>query len=89
MSKQGNEAILEAGGVSYIVGPLCETIYEASGVAIDWAYGEAGIKYSYTMELRLSNDGFVVPPEDIEPNGKDILAFHSSVARDVLEEYGN
>ncbi len=41
---------------------MCDTIYEASGVSIDWAYGEAGVKYSYTMEMRMSDFGFEVPP---------------------------
>ncbi len=65
---------------------MCDTIYEASGVSIDWAYGVAGVKYSYTMELRQSEFGFEVPPADIEPNGMDVLAFHLSVAQDIVEE---
>ncbi len=85
---QGEDAITEATGVSYEVGPLCQTIYEASGNSIDWAYGMAGIKYSFTMEMRNGPDGFVVPPEDIDPNGRDLLAFHTSAARDIMAEFG-
>ncbi len=54
---------------------------------MDWAYAEAGIKYSFTMEMR--DQGFVVPPEGIEGNGQDMVAFHVSAARDIIQEFGN
>ena len=35
----------------YKVGPASTVNYEAAGASDDWAKGEAGIKYSYTIEL--------------------------------------
>ncbi len=76
---------MSATGTHYLFGPICETLYAASGNAVDWAYGAAGIKYAYTMELRAPD--FVVPPEEIENNAADMWAFHASAARDIMEEF--
>ncbi len=77
-------------GTVYEVGPICSTIYQASGGGVDWAYGDAGIKYSYTNELRRGHHAnpFLVDPEDIEPNGMEMMAFHKSIARDMIAEFG-
>ncbi len=76
-------------GTVYEVGPLCQTIYPASGNSVDWGYTGGAVKYSFTNELR---DGghpnvFIVDPEDIEPNGEEMLAFHRVVARWIADEY--
>lgn len=79
------------GSVEYEVGPLAETIYVASGIAPDWSYGDVGIKYSYTIELRPKGSlggGFVLPPDEIEPTGEEMYAFHRSAARDIMAELG-
>ena len=45
----------------------------ASGGSDDWAKGIAGVKYSYTIELRDSgHHGFLLPASAIEPTGKEI-----------------
>ncbi|CRL06537.1 CLUMA_CG019442, isoform A [Clunio marinus] len=65
-------------GVRYTVGPTRETLYAASGVSSDHAYGHHRIPLSYTYEMRgngdYGNHGFVLPPEFIIPNGKEVLA---------------
>ena len=46
----------------YEVGPAAMVNYEAAGASDDWAKGEAGIKYSYTVELPDTGKfGFLLP----------------------------
>ena len=60
----------------------------ASGGSIDWTYGEAGIKYSYTIELRdTGRHGFLLPPEQIIPTGEEVWAFHKVAGRHVAKEF--
>lgn len=56
----------------------------AAGGADDFAKGGAGIKYSYTVELRdTGRHGFVLPASTIIPSGeetlKGIIAFASEL----------
>ncbi len=71
------------------MGPVYSTLYAASGASVDWAYGRAGIKYAYTLELRPGKEsfGFLCPPEQIKPTGEEVFAFHASMARDIIKEY--
>jgi hypothetical protein len=57
-------------GRSYTPGPIYSVLYPASGVSVDWVYGERGI-LSYTFELR-GND-FVIPPSEIIPNAEEVF----------------
>lgn len=60
----------------------------AAGAADDWAYG-AGIKYSYTLELRdTGNNGFILPPEQIKPSGAETLAALLKMTELIAEEIG-
>ncbi|CAE6411556.1 unnamed protein product, partial [Rhizoctonia solani] len=34
------------------IGPIYQTIYQASGTSVDYAYGHSNIKYSFAIELR-------------------------------------
>lgn len=44
----------------------------AAGGSDDWAKGGAGVKYSYTIELRDTGaHGFVLPTNQIEPNCRE------------------
>jgi hypothetical protein len=53
---------------TYYCGPCYHTIYQASGVSIDWTYGDRGIM-SFSFELRdRGTDGFLLPAEQILPN---------------------
>ncbi|XP_071493407.1 carboxypeptidase B-like [Diadema antillarum] len=55
-------------GTSYEYGSIANTIYPASGSSVDWAYGVAGIKYSYAVELRDTGTyGFLLPADQIVP----------------------
>ena len=55
----------------------------ASGGAFDWAKQKAGVKYSYTLELRPDGSnglGFIIDETNIEPSGKEIYAAIKTVA---------
>jgi carboxypeptidase T len=57
-------------GVGYPYGRALQILYEANGVAIDWMYGETGLKpktYAYSTEIGNQNDEFWPPPERIVP----------------------
>ena len=88
---KGNDAVTEINGNSYLIGDICNTIYQAAGNAVDWAYGDQGIKYAYTMEMRPGSDGggMVVPEEEILEQALEMYAFHVSAARDIMAEFGN
>ncbi|KAG9084994.1 hypothetical protein FS749_004769 [Ceratobasidium sp. UAMH 11750] len=55
-------------------GPICTTIYQASGSSVDYAYATSKFKYSFTPELRgsSSGNGFVLPPAEIRPSGIEV-----------------
>lgn len=46
---------------------MCVPSDASSGSSRDWAKGELGVKYVYTMELPPGGSGFDPPPEDIVP----------------------
>jgi len=47
----------------------------ATGGSYDWAKGVAGIKYSYTIELRdRGNYGFLLPISQVVPTGVETWA---------------
>lgn len=65
-------AIERTHGTQYKVGPSASILYTASGTASDWAYEKAGIKYSYTIELRdTGTNGFLLPRQQIVPTGEE------------------
>ncbi|KAG8753833.1 hypothetical protein FRC11_007105 [Ceratobasidium sp. 423] len=70
--EQGFAAAFRAAyGKTLKTGPICQTIYQASGSSVDYAYGYSKIKYSFTPELRgaSSGNGFILPPAEIRPSG--------------------
>jgi len=65
------DAIESVDARRYDAGPLYTTIYPASGGAVDWYYGGAGI-LGYSIEVRDTGGyGFVMPPEEIIPNARE------------------
>jgi carboxypeptidase T len=66
-------AIAGETGANYTSGPIASTLYVASGNIVDWAHGERGM-VAYTIELRdLGQNGFVLPPSQIEPTVRENL----------------
>eukprot|EP00095_Tigriopus_kingsejongensis_P005645 maker-scaffold695_size110128-snap-gene-0.17 protein:Tk05645 transcript:maker-scaffold695_size110128-snap-gene-0.17-mRNA-1 annotation:"carboxypeptidase b" len=83
-----NAALYAVHQKSYEVGCIPCVLYVASGNSIDYTYGDAGIKYSYSIELRDTGVyGFLLPAEQIIPTGEEIFAFHASAARQIVQEY--
>ena len=70
------------------MGCIACILYVCSGTASDWAAGELGIPYSYTMELRDTGTyGFLLPPEQIIPTARETWAFHLTAAREIIKEF--
>lgn len=36
-------------GTEFQTGPICKTIYEASGSSVDWAFDSANVKYPFAV----------------------------------------
>jgi len=67
------DLIASVDGKIYIHGPAGPTLYLASGIASDWAYGELGI-WGFTYELRDTGQfGFLLPADQIIPNSEEVL----------------
>ncbi len=60
-------------GKYYEAGPICETIYQASGGSVDWVYGDQDV-FGFTIELRDTGTyGFELPPAQILPTCEENL----------------
>jgi murein tripeptide amidase MpaA len=67
-------ALREVHGTKFTTGPICTTIYQATGSSTDYAYMK-GIKYSFAAELRDTGlKGFVLPASQIRPSGEEVWA---------------
>merc|ERR1712126_92820 len=83
----GSEALTAVHGKKYKAGCIPCILYPASGGSLDWALGEAGIKFSIGMELRDKGEhGFLLPPEQIVPTGEEVWAFTVAVLEEILKE---
>ncbi|XP_033102551.1 carboxypeptidase B-like [Anneissia japonica] len=79
------EALTAVYGTKYTHGTVANTIYEASGSSIDWAYGKLGIKYSYAVELRDTGlYGFTLPDRYIEPTAIETFEAVKVIAKHVM-----
>jgi hypothetical protein len=74
MNPQIRQAILNVNLKQYTAGPGGSTLYLASGTAPDWTFGQRGI-WGWTIELRDAGvEGFILPPDQIIPTGRENLA---------------
>ncbi|KAL3859594.1 hypothetical protein ACJMK2_009808 [Sinanodonta woodiana] len=68
MAKYGTYGIWESHQTYFMTGSIRNTLYAAAGGSDDYAKGSAGVKYSYTLELRDTGVyGFVLPENQILP----------------------
>jgi len=75
LSKGAVAAVKAVHGTTFTQGPICSTIYQVSGASVDYAYENAKVKYSMTVELRdTGNYGFVLPAAQIVPSGEEMWA---------------
>nr|XP_039263098.1 carboxypeptidase B-like isoform X1 [Styela clava] len=87
-SKLMHDAIKAVHGKYYTYGPSAITIYVSSGDTADWTYEEMGIVHSYTFELRDEGRyGFLLPPDQIIPNGEEYLAGLEVLSNFVRDDY--
>ncbi|KAL1629030.1 hypothetical protein SLS54_001722 [Diplodia seriata] len=56
-------------------GPICETIYQASGSSVDYSNDVVKSTYTFTAELRdTGRYGFVLPASQIRATGEEMWA---------------
>lgn len=68
-------AIKAVHGKTYEYGPICTTIYPATGSSVDYVNDVVGADYTFTSELRDTGaNGFVLPPAQILPTGQESWA---------------
>lgn len=61
--------------MSFKYGPICSTIYQATGSSVDYVNDVVGADYTFTSELRdTGNYGFVLPASQILPSGEEAYA---------------
>jgi len=86
MALKGSEALTAVHGKEYETGCIPCMLYIASGSSADWAHGEAGIKFTTSMELRDTGSyGFLLPADQIVPTAEETWAFHSTVMREIMK----
>ena len=62
----GARAVQRVHNTSYLIGSVPDLLALASGTSQDWAKGVAGVKYSYTLEMRdVGERGMIVPAQQI------------------------
>ncbi|KAJ6781181.1 hypothetical protein PWT90_05958 [Aphanocladium album] len=75
LAKGAVDAIYSVHGTSFDYGPICSTIYQATGSSVDYVADVVKGDYSFTSELRdTGRYGFVLPPDQIRPSGEEAFA---------------
>ncbi|OLN88091.1 Metallocarboxypeptidase A-like protein [Colletotrichum chlorophyti] len=68
-------AIKAVHGTTYKYGPICTTIYKATGSSVDYVSDVVKADYTFTQELRdTGNYGFVLPASQIIPTSEETFA---------------
>ncbi|XP_063706437.1 zinc carboxypeptidase-like [Culicoides brevitarsis] len=66
--------LAERYGTKYRMGNTITTLYESSGITMDWIKGVYEIPFAFTYEFRdTGNYGFMLPADQIIPNGEEVL----------------
>ncbi len=73
---QGTIAAIRAVyGTVFKAGPICSTIYQATGTSVDYVNDVSKAQYTFTSELRDTGTyGFVLPASQIRPSGIEAYA---------------
>ncbi|KAK1984967.1 zinc carboxypeptidase [Colletotrichum cereale] len=75
LAKGAVAAIKAVHGTSYQYGPICSTIYKATGSSVDYVNDVVKADYTFTQELRdTGNYGFVLPANQIVPTSEETYA---------------
>ncbi|XP_015109546.1 carboxypeptidase B [Diachasma alloeum] len=87
IARKAAKAIAKVHGTAYKVGSSADLLYPTTGASDDWAKGVAGIKYSYTLELRdRGTYGFLLPATQIIPTARETWAGVRAIARMVSND---
>ncbi|KAJ6221262.1 hypothetical protein RDWZM_007074 [Blomia tropicalis] len=82
-----SRAIKMRHGTEYEYGSSPSILYMSAGGSDDWAHGTAGIKYSYTFELRDKGAyGFLLPPRLIQPTGEEMTDALVAMLNEIKKE---
>eukprot|EP00058_Branchiostoma_floridae_P006614 XP_002592102.1 hypothetical protein BRAFLDRAFT_84971 [Branchiostoma floridae] len=88
LAKKAVSALAAVHGTKFDHGSIPGLLYIATGNSIDWAYNEAGIKYSYAIELRdTGRCGFILPADQIKPSAEEFYAALQVVAEHIAKEF--
>ncbi|KAF9560519.1 hypothetical protein EC968_006137 [Mortierella alpina] len=72
-------AMEKVNGLEFIAGAASSTIYQATGLAIDYAYS-IGVQASFAVELRDKGQyGFLLPAEQILDSGRETWAAFANI----------
>lgn len=75
LAKGAVAAIKAVHGTNFQYGPICSTIYKATGSSVDYVNDVVKADYTFTSELRdTGNYGFVLPASQILPSGEEAYA---------------
>lgn len=75
LAKGATDALRAVHGTAFRYGPICDTIYQATGSSVDYVFDVVKADYSFTLELRdTGRYGFVLPAEQILPTGQESFA---------------
>jgi len=70
------------------VNEVCVFVDVASGSSDDWVRAVAGVKYTYTVELRDNGTyGFLLPAELIEVSGREMFSALNTLTAAVLRRH--
>ncbi|KAI9641266.1 hypothetical protein NHQ30_010066 [Ciborinia camelliae] len=68
-------AVKAVNGISFTYGPICSTIYQATGTSVDYVDATTGADFTFTTELRDTGTyGFVLPASQITPSAIEAYA---------------
>lgn len=88
VAKAGASAIKDATGSRYTVGSSTNVLYAAAGGSDDWAFAEANVPISITMELPGGGmGGFNPPASEIEKSVKESWIGIKAMALKVAQKY--
>lgn len=72
LARGASQALASLYGTQYTYGPICTTIYPATGSSVDYVNDVTGADYVFTVELRdTGRNGFVLPASQILPTGQE------------------
>lgn len=84
LASGASAAIQSVFGTKFVSGPICSTIYQATGTSVDYVNDVVQSDYTFTIELRDTGaNGFVLPANQILPSGQEAYAGVKYLLRNV------